>query len=247
MSDMTNPKAFVSYSWDDDNHKKWVAQLATRLRHDGVEVILDQWHLIPGDQLPEFMEREIRDNDYVLIICTSNYKFKSDKRSGGVGYEGDIMTAEVFSKGNDRKFIPILASGSWEDASPSWLQGKYYIDLSSASTFERGYEDLITTILGIRPQVPLLGKKPNLPNQSGTRNKSRQVEPDEPIRIGGVIADEVTEPRMDGSRGSALYKIPFRLSRVPSSIWRQLFLKAWAKWFQISFWTMTFENGILLS
>ena len=92
---MSSPKAFVSYSWDDDSHKEWVAELATQLRADGVETILDQWHAIPGDQLPAFMEKEIRENDYVLIICTPKYRSKSDERKGGVGYEGDIMTAEV--------------------------------------------------------------------------------------------------------------------------------------------------------
>src|SRR5450755_4013835 len=97
----THPTAFVSYSWDDDFHKKWVAQLASRLRTDGVDVRLDQWHAVPGDQLPHFMEREIRDNNYVIVVCTQHYKKKSDSRSGGVGYEGDIMTAEVFTKKND--------------------------------------------------------------------------------------------------------------------------------------------------
>ena len=47
------------------------------------------------------MEREIRDNDYDLTICTTQYKEKSDKRIGGVGYEGDIMTGEVFTKRNE--------------------------------------------------------------------------------------------------------------------------------------------------
>ncbi len=128
---MTTPKAFISYSWDDDPHKNWVKELATDLRGDGVETILDQWHAAPGDQLPEFMEREIRDNDYVLIVCTPNYRLRSDERRGGVGYEGDIMTAEVHTRHNHRKFIPILARGHWDESAPSWLMGKYYIDLSS--------------------------------------------------------------------------------------------------------------------
>jgi hypothetical protein len=222
-----NPKAFVSYSWDDDEHKKWVAALATRLSRDGVEVILDQWHAVPGDQLPEFMEREIRENDYVLIICTPNYKQKSDKRKGGVGYEGDIMTAEVFSKGNHRKFIPLLSRGTWEEAAPSWIKGKYFIDLSSSSRFERGYEDLITTIHGMRTKAPPVGKKPNLSKYHGKINTSQQSDHDEPVKILGIIADEVTEPRLDGTRGSALYEVPFRLSRTPSSLWTQFFLRAW--------------------
>ena len=71
------------------------------------------------------MEKEIAKNDYVLIVCTPNYRLKSDERLGGVGYEGDIMTAEVLTKGNHRKFIPVLALGTWVESAPSWLKGKY--------------------------------------------------------------------------------------------------------------------------
>jgi hypothetical protein len=231
-----NPKAFVSYSWDDNDHKNWVAQLSTRLRSDAVEVVLDQWHAVPGDQLPEFMEREIRDNDYVLIICTPKYKQKSDSRIGGVGYEGDIMTGEIYSKGNHRKFIPILARGTWEDAAPSWLKGKYFINLNGDHVLEQGYLDLLTTLRGTRPKAPPLGKKPNTAKNNYTFPQSPRAMPDDPIKILGVIADEVTEPRLDGIHGSALYSVPFRLSNAPSSLWQQLFLKAWD--FPPSFTTM---------
>jgi hypothetical protein len=43
-------------------------------------VTLDQWELQPGDQLPAFMERAVRENDYVLIVCTPLYKRRSDER-----------------------------------------------------------------------------------------------------------------------------------------------------------------------
>ena len=76
------PKAFISYSWDDDTHTAWVLAFATRLRADGVVVTLDQWHLHPGDQLPAFMEKAIRENDYVLIVCTPYYAERSNGRLG---------------------------------------------------------------------------------------------------------------------------------------------------------------------
>jgi hypothetical protein len=113
------PSAFVSYSWDSDTHKAWVKDLAARLRADGIDVTLDHWSLAPGDQLPAFMEAAVRANDFVLIVCTPRYRDRSDQRMGGVGYEGDIMTAEVMAKRDHRKFIPILRSGEWDAASPS--------------------------------------------------------------------------------------------------------------------------------
>ena len=92
------------------------------------------------------MEKEIRDNNYVLIICTPNYRMKSDQRKGGVGYEGDIMTAEVLIGGNHRKFIPILARGSWAESAPSWLKGKVYVDLGTEEKTEINYSDLTATL-----------------------------------------------------------------------------------------------------
>jgi len=221
-----NPKAFVSYSWDNDEHKNWVADIAAKLRGDGIETILDQWHLVPGEQLPEFMEREIRNNDYILIICTPTYKVKSDTRSGGVGYEGDIMTAEVFAKGNHKKFIPILLQGNWVDSAPSWLLGKYYIDLSKKGKYEQGYKDLITTIHGHRPKAPPIGKKPEFLGVEIEYHKTRKTEQVE-IGIEGIVIDEVTTPKLDGSTGSALYKVPFQLSKRPSVLWSKFFLEAW--------------------
>jgi hypothetical protein len=42
-------------------HRAWVRDFATQLRTDGVNVTLDQWEVQPGDQLPAFMERAVRD------------------------------------------------------------------------------------------------------------------------------------------------------------------------------------------
>jgi hypothetical protein len=111
MTEDATPKAFISYSWDDEAHKHWTKELAARLRADGVDATIDRWAVVPGDRLPVFMEQAIRENSYVLIVCTPKYKAKSDNRTGGVGYEGDIMTGEDYTLGNHRKFIPILRRG----------------------------------------------------------------------------------------------------------------------------------------
>ena len=141
--DGKTPSAFLSYSWDDDEHREWVKQLAIRLTADGVEVTLDRWHAAPGSQIPAFMERAVRENDFVIAVCTPKFKEKSDLRDGGVGYEGDIMTGEVFTGTAREKFIPVLRRGSWKDAAPSWFRGSYHIDLSADPYSEAHYEDLL--------------------------------------------------------------------------------------------------------
>lgn len=231
-------KSFISYSWDSDAHKNWVAELATRLRKDGVDVTLDKWHLVPGDQIPAFMELAVRESDFVIIVCTPRYKARSDNRSGGVGYEGDIMSGEVLTGANHRKFIPVLGQGSWESAAPTWLTGKYYIDLTGKPYAESQYNDLVTTILGTRAAAPSLGTAPSSQKVSPSVNTaspfgaSPDVKPTssdsfEPIKIIGVVADQVSVPRSDGTRGSALYDVPFRLSHRPPAEWSRFFIASW--------------------
>jgi TIR domain len=160
---MSAPRTFISYSWDDDEHKTWVRELATSLRKDGVDVTLDQWHVQPGDQLPAFMERAIRESDFVLIVCTPKYKTKSDERSkggGGVAYEGDVIQGEVFTRHNHRKFIPILRKGNWIDSAPAQLLGKAYIGLQDEEMFQSNYPMLLRTLHGIGQPIPELGSKP---------------------------------------------------------------------------------------
>lgn len=221
------PKAFISYSWDDDAHRVWVRDLATRLRADGVETTLDQWDAVPGDQLPAFMERAIRSNDYVLMVCTPRYKQRSDQRQGGVGYEGDIMTAEVLANANHRKFVPILRRGTWAEAAPTWLSGKYFIDLSSTPYSDENYGDLLVTIHGVRDTAPPVGKPFSTLQKRPVVAAVSSADSSADIRIEGVIADEVTTPQMDGTRGSALYRVPFRLSRRPDWAWAELFVENW--------------------
>ncbi|WP_462264658.1 toll/interleukin-1 receptor domain-containing protein [Mucilaginibacter sp.] len=221
------PTVFISYAWETEEVKQWVKNLATELRNSGIDAKIDQWEVIPGDQMPHFMEKSVKDNDYVLIICTSKYKSKSENRIGGVGYEGDIMTAEVLQKANHRKFIPILQSGNKDISIPSWLSGKYFVDLSSETHFEKNFEDLITTILNVRERAPELGRIPqkfqSVP--SNPIETAPSVE-DDKIKIKGILVDEVTTPLNDGTKGSALYKIPFELNKRPDYEWSDLFIQS---------------------
>lgn len=222
-----HPKAFLSYAWESDELRAWVRDLATRLRSDGVDVTLDQWTVHPGDELPQFMESAVRDNDYVLIVCTPYYAERSNKRRGGVGYEGDIMTAEVFTTRNTRKFIPLFRSrDSWEVASPTWLRGKYRIDFRDDPYPDEQYDDLLSTLHGVRPVAPPIGPKPVFVKKTD-RQPTSAAQPSEPIKIIGVVVDEVTVPRNDGTPGSALYRIPFQLSQRPPYEWSKIFIEKW--------------------
>lgn len=220
---VTSPKVFISYSWDSIEHKEWVKELANKLLDNGIDVTIDQYDLELGDRLPQFMETQIRASDYILIICTEKYKQKADARTNGVGYESHIISGELFSNNNDRKFIPIVRSEHVSEVLPTFLQGKMAINLGNNT--EEDFQDLLTTLFGINKK-PLLKDVPNdiISNKIKYGSNSDTTED---IQILGIIADEVTIPKLDGTVGSALYKIPLRLNREPSELWEQLFLENW--------------------
>jgi hypothetical protein len=184
------PKVFVSYSWDDDSHKAWVLNIATRLRHSGIDVTLDQWHVVPGDELPAFMEASVRESEYVLIVCTPKYKAKADRRVGGVGYEGSVITAELAAGTSRRKFVPLLRRDAWTQAAPSWLLGALYIDVRDSNEAS-GFEELLKTIWKRRVAPPAIGVNPFEPTPTTTVVAKQQGDEKRDI---GLDADSLDEP-----------------------------------------------------
>lgn len=218
------PKIFISYSWEDEEHRQWAINLVNRLLDDGVDAHIDQYDLSHGERLPQFMEQEITNADFVLIICTPSYKEKADNRKSGVGYEGHIISNELMQGHNERKFIPLIRKGSVSESFPIYLAGKLGINFKEDSNFENSYKDLLATLYGKRKK-PEIGKMPTYLTNNFL--KGRSVDEIEEIRIMGIITNEVTVPKLDATRGSALYKIPFKLSESPSDIWKDLFIKTW--------------------
>ena len=215
------PKVFISYSWESKDHSDWVNSLADKLLADGIEAIIDSYDVSPGDRLPKFMESSIKDSDYVIIICTEEYKRKANNREKGVGYESHIISAELYNNHNDRKFIPIIRQGDFNTAIPTYLDGKLAIDLRGNPFNETSYKDLIASIFKFKKK-PKVGIRPYYLDEY----EPISIE-GEDIKIIGIISNEVTLPRNDGTRGSALYSIPFRLSSKPTRTWSELFLRNW--------------------
>jgi len=138
---------YLSYSWDSAAHKDWVSKLAFRLEANALEVVVDQWQLKLGGSLPRFMETAIGRCDFVLLICTPEYKKRADERVGGVGYEQDLMTAERLVARDYNKFVPVLREGDWYDAMPTWIAGHLGVDLRGDPFAEDSFQNLIEHLL----------------------------------------------------------------------------------------------------
>lgn len=155
---MSTPKAFISYSHDSLKHKKWVLELATRLRNNGIDAALDQWDMQPGDDVPHFMEKNVASCDYAIMVCTEEYVRKANNGTGGVGYEKMILTADLMSRLDGSKVIPIIRQNGSTDV-PTFLRTKLYIDFSHFKEFEFAYDQLVRKI----HQAPLF-RKPAIGN-----------------------------------------------------------------------------------
>ncbi|MCA6066509.1 toll/interleukin-1 receptor domain-containing protein [Chryseobacterium sp. RG1] len=157
-----NPTIFISYSWDNEEHKKWVLDLSDKLCTDGINVILDRYYLTPGKNLPHFVENNLNKANRIIIIFTPNYKLKADKRTGGVGYEYSIMNVDLYAnQTSNEKIIPLLRSGSTEDSIPTFMRQFIHIDARNDENFLNSYNDLVREIYN-EPEIkkPELGTKP---------------------------------------------------------------------------------------
>ncbi len=157
-----NFKVFISYSWDNDEHKIWVRNLADKLINDGIEVLLDQYDLKIGKSILQFAELSIENSDRVIVVFTPNYLSKATHKKGGVGYEYSIITQEIYNNQTEKlRFIPILIGGEAKKCIPLFMQQYIYIDFNDADKFDKNYENLIRDLYGEYEDVkPQKGKKP---------------------------------------------------------------------------------------
>lgn len=156
-------KVFLQYSWDSESHKKWVLELANRLTLDGVDLYFDRYDLRVGSNNLHFME-QIESSTKVILIMSSGYKVKADARSGGIGYEYQIMSTEIAEKlASTQKFIPVLRDGDAAISIPRLLRPLLYLDMRDDEQFEQQYLELLHLIFD-EPLIkrPILGKKPLL-------------------------------------------------------------------------------------
>jgi hypothetical protein len=162
----SNPKLFISYSWDSETHRRWVLKLAADLIRNGVDVLVDEWNLREfNDDLHRFMETGIRDADFVLLVCTPDYATRTNSRRGGVGVESTIITGEYYNSVKANKFVPITrnAKHGVQQALPSYLKSRLAIDFTDDAVYEIRREELLRRVFN-RPRYrrPELGAVPDL-------------------------------------------------------------------------------------
>ena len=157
----THPQVFISYSWTTPDHEAWVLQLATDLRENGVDAILDKWDLKEGHDGYKFMERMVNDDEIrkVILICDEGYVSKADSREGGVGTETQIITPEIYNNNSQDKFVAIVKERDDQGNPylPTFFRSRIFIDFSDPVKQSKNFEQLMRWIfdkqLHKKPQI----------------------------------------------------------------------------------------------
>jgi WD40 repeat protein len=160
------PKVLISYSHDSPKHEQHVLELANRLRADGIDCIIDQYIVATAEGWPLWMDKQIRNSDFVVMVCTETYyqRVTGEEQPGkglGVRWEGHLIYSEIYRAGTiNTKFIPVL----FEDGDPSHIPAPVRDADHYFARTERGYEDLYRRLTDQpRALKPDLGKLRSLP------------------------------------------------------------------------------------
>lgn len=140
-------RTFISYSHDSEDHKRLVLGFANQLRAQGVDCVLDQYEESPEQGWPKWMETELCNCQYVLVVCTKGYceKFAPNSVAGGKGvkWEGAIITQEIYeNEGSNRRFIPVLFGAGSTNYIPRVLRPFTYYDVLHDKSYEKLYRRL---------------------------------------------------------------------------------------------------------
>ncbi|PRQ06122.1 SEFIR domain protein [Enhygromyxa salina] len=107
---------FVSYSDDTPQHAERVLELAQWLRTHGIDAHIDQFEESPEEGWPRWIYTQIRESEYVLVVCTRGYLERCEgevprgrRANRAVKFESHLSLQEIHdAEGRNRKFIPLV-------------------------------------------------------------------------------------------------------------------------------------------
>jgi hypothetical protein len=141
---VNSPKVFISYSYDNEQHEQWVADLTNNLRKKaGVNAVIDKFVLDKIGDLDEIMVGGFQDSDKVVIIGTLNYAKKAKIGEGGASYESKLAT--ILSRNEDENkliFVKREKSPKFNDVFPFQFKDYHAIDMSDDDQYDQKFTEL---------------------------------------------------------------------------------------------------------
>lgn len=151
-------KVFVSFSHDSQAHEERVLAFAHRLSGlGGLQIILDFWDPHPVEGWPRWMEKHVRESDFVLLVCTETYHRRvtlNEEPGKGYGatWEGNLISNAFYKERTlSSKFIPVLFSAEDAEFIPMAFYGKTNHRIDQDWGIESLYRELTGQPLHVPP------------------------------------------------------------------------------------------------
>jgi hypothetical protein len=145
---------FVSYTWGDQAHERWVLKLSDDLRKADLAVTLDKWdNSTVGASLSRFVSR-IEQSDFIIVIGTSSYREKYENKDPQYGSivaaEMDLINVRLTgTEAQKASILPVLLEGKEKSSLPPLLHRRVYSDFTSEENYFVSLFDLILTLYRI--------------------------------------------------------------------------------------------------
>lgn len=197
---------FLSYSWAD---KPLARGLAEGLHANGCRVWIDEGELRIGDSLVQSISEALDRVDFVVALVSAA-SVGSDWCRKEISL---AMTGEV-----NRQGVTVMPLRVGEVAMPPTLKDKVHVVVDPEDVPD-AVEQLLRDIRRhLEPPAPLPPRRrpPEVRSSPGRTAglraswSGKPQGPQGPMRIVEVDRDGITQPRNDGTPGSALYAVPLR-------------------------------------
>jgi WD40 repeat protein len=145
MTETKQTRVFISYSHDSDSHKARVLELARRLAGDGLDCALDQYEPHPAEGWPAWIDRQLDEADFVLVVCSEGYYRKARPESAPSQGSGCGSRSEVLHLSDKVTALAVLADGRVVSAF-GWTLRVWDLATGEIAKTLKGHTDEVTAL-----------------------------------------------------------------------------------------------------
>jgi hypothetical protein len=146
------PRAFISYKHESPEHQQWVRRLGGDLRSNGIDALLDEWELLAGDSISNYMTQGVSEAQFFLLVVTTGVLDDlTGRRENSLRLELQMAAARRYG-GEQLKIIALLRSAH---SPPGLLRDNLWVDFRSDAAYHQSLETLVRAILNRSDRPPL--------------------------------------------------------------------------------------------
>lgn len=147
---MRNPKVFISHASEDK--ERFVLDFAKKLRAKGIDVWMDKWEILLGDDLVDKVFEEGIKQSQVVIVILSRYSINKKWPKA----ERDVAVIKRINK--EIRLIPVILDIQ-DDEVPESMKAYRWIRIRDFNNYEDEFNEIVKAVYEYRDK-PSLGEPP---------------------------------------------------------------------------------------